>query len=212
MKKKDISKTKPHRYTDEEKQFFKNFVPGHSYKEIQSAFTKAFNWSISINQIKSFISSNNLNTGRTGRFEKGDIPPNKGKKMPENLYKKCEATMFKKGHIPKDTRKVGSERIDSKDGYIHIKVKEPNFWKLKHRVIWEKEHGKIPEDSVIIFKDNNNKNCNIENLMLVKRSALAVMSRQNLHKYKNEEKETAALIAETIVTIAEAKKRKANQE
>lgn len=207
-----MPKVKPHRYTDEEKRFFKNFVSGHSYKEIQSAFTKAFNWSISINQIKSFISSNNLNTGRTGRFKKGHIPRNKGKKMPENLYKKCKATMFKKGHIPKDTRKVGAERIDKKDGYIYIKVKEPNFWELKHRFIWEKEHGKIPADSVITFKDNNNQNCNIENLMLVKRSALAVMSRQKLHKYKNEEKETAVLIAEAIVTIAEAKKRKANQE
>lgn len=177
-----MPKVKRHRYTDEEKQFFKNFVPGHSYKEIQSAFTKTFNWSIRINQIRRFLFSNNLSTGRIGKF--------------------------KKGHIPKNTRKVGAERIDKKSGYVFIKVKEPNFWELKHRFIWEKEHGKMPEDSVIIFKDNNNKNCNIENLMLIKKSALSVMSQQKLHKYKNEEKETAALIAEAIVIIAEAKKKK----
>lgn len=30
------------------------------------------------------------------RFKPGTIPPNKGKKMPIDIYKKCQATMFKR--------------------------------------------------------------------------------------------------------------------
>lgn len=31
-----------HRYTTEEKEFFRSYIPGHTYKEIQEAFRKRF--------------------------------------------------------------------------------------------------------------------------------------------------------------------------
>ena len=34
------------------------------------------------------------------RYPKGNIPVNKGKKMPPEIYEKVKPTMFKKGHIP----------------------------------------------------------------------------------------------------------------
>src|SRR6186713_274770 len=42
--------------------------------------------------------------GTQFQFKKGQIPPNKGKKMPEELYKKCEPTMFKSGSVPHNTK------------------------------------------------------------------------------------------------------------
>ena len=60
---------------------------------------------------------------------------------------------------------VGSERVSK--GYILVKVKEPNIWKEKHRIIYELVHGKIPKGYKIMFLDGNKKNCNIENLELV---------------------------------------------
>ena len=70
-----------HRYTKEEQEFMRRDVPGHSHREIQQAFCEQFGWNISINQVKTYIKNHKLNTGRTGRFEKGHVPANKGEKV-----------------------------------------------------------------------------------------------------------------------------------
>ncbi|EOV0254068.1 HNH endonuclease signature motif containing protein [Salmonella enterica] len=54
---------------------------------------------------------------------------------------------------------------------------EPNRWELKHRLVWEKYRGEIPENGVIRFIDDNRRNCDIDNLMLVTKADSAVMNR-----------------------------------
>lgn len=103
------------------------------------------------------------------RFKKGSIPPNKGKKMSPEVYEKVKETMFKKGNSPVNHREVGSERINV-DGYIEIKVAEPNRWRLKHRLIWEQHNGIIPEGCNVQFKNHNTLDCRIENLYLISKS------------------------------------------
>lgn len=103
------------------------------------------------------------------RFKKGSIPPNKGKKMSPEIYEKVKETMFKKGNSPVNHREVGSERINV-DGYIEIKVAEPNRWRLKHRLIWEQHNGIIPEGCNVQFKNHNTLDCRIENLYLISKS------------------------------------------
>lgn len=193
-----------HRYTDEEKTFMQEYVPGHSYREIQKAFIDRFGWNITIDQVNSYIGNHKLNTGRTGYFEKGHIPNNKGKKGV--CASGCEKTWFKKGNIPKNHRTVGSERIN-KDGYVEVKVEEPNKWKLKHRVIWESVNGKIPKGYVVIFRDNDKKNTNIENLILVDRGTLATLNKTGLCNYNGEFKETAINIAKLKSSQNKAKRR-----
>jgi len=107
--------------------------------------------------------------GKLHRFPKGHVPANKGKKMPAEVYEKTKWTMFKKGNIPGNHRQVESERIN-KEGYIEIKIAEPNKWKLKHRLVWEQVNGKIPKGSNIQFKDGNRQNSNIDNLYIISRS------------------------------------------
>lgn len=102
------------------------------------------------------------------RFKKGQKALNKGKKMTPEMYAKCKATMFKKGNTPKNHREVGSERI-SKDGYIEIKVAEPNKWRLKHRLLWEQTNGKIPRGYNIQFKNKNKTDLRLENLYIISR-------------------------------------------
>lgn len=103
------------------------------------------------------------------RFKKGDIPANKGKKMPTDLYDKLAPTMFKPGHANSNHKPVGSERVNV-DGYVEIKVAEPRKWALKHRVIWEEANGPIPEGCNIQFRDGNRLNVKIENLYIISRS------------------------------------------
>lgn len=194
-----------HEYTQEERAFIERYVPGHSYADIQKAFNEKFGWEISIGQIKSYIGNHHLNTGRTGCFEKGHIPMNKGKKMPEEVYEKVKRTMFKKGNMPKQYRPVGSERVD-KDGYIVVKIKDPDVWVPKHRHIWESKHGSIPSGHIVIFKDGNNRNFDIDNLLMISRAENLIMNHTGLNSCDAELKETAVNIAKLKIKTSKAKK------
>lgn len=103
------------------------------------------------------------------RFPKGHVPANKGKKMPPELYARCSPTMFKKGHAPVNHRTVGSERVNV-DGYVEVKVAEPNVWRPKHRIIWEQANGRIPAGYNVQFRNHNPLDCRLENLYLISRA------------------------------------------
>lgn len=77
---------------------------------------------------------------------------------------------FKKGNIPHTRQPVGTETRD-KDGYLVVKIADPNRWKRKHILIWEKHHGRLPPDHCLRFLDGDKNNCAIENLALVSRAA-----------------------------------------
>ncbi|TGP22510.1 HNH endonuclease [Mesorhizobium sp. M1D.F.Ca.ET.184.01.1.1] len=92
-------------------------------------------------------------TGRTGHFEKGAAPWSKGKKLPYNAN--SAATQFKKGQLPHNHRGPGHESLGD-DGYIWIVTNATNPWTgastwriHKHRYLWEKEHGPVPEGYVL---------------------------------------------------------------
>lgn len=176
------------RYTDEEKEFLRSFIPGHFSHEIQRAFEEKFGHYITYAQIKCFKGNNKIRSGMDTRFKKGNVPPNKGKKMSAEQYAKASRTMFKKGNISHNYRPVGSERVNV-DGYIEIKVKDPGTWKLKHRVIWEQHNGKIPVGMIVIFKDNNPLNCSLDNLMLISKDENLKINRIGANEYKGIEKE-----------------------
>ena len=196
-----------HMYTEDEKAFLKEFVPGHSYKEIQAAFTERFGWEITRTQVSSSIKRYGLNTGRTGRFEKGCTARNKGVPMPKEVYEKASKTMFKPGHMPINHRPIGSERVN-KDGYMEIKVAEPRKWRLKHNVVWEQHNGTIPTGFVVIFLDGDKLNVDISNLKLISRSELLIMNRYNLFQNDVELTDAATNVAKVIDARNRAKKRK----
>ena len=102
------------------------------------------------------------------RFRKGHKPANKGKRMSPETYSRVAPTMFRKGNVPANHRPVGSERVNV-DGYVEIKMAEPNKWRQKHRVVWEQEYGPIPKGSNIQFRNGNRQDIRIENLYLISR-------------------------------------------
>lgn len=124
------------------------------------------------------------------RFKKGHVSHNKGKKMDAETYAKISGTMFKEGHIPANHKPVGSERLNV-DGYVEVKIAEPNKWRGKHRVIWEKAHGEVPEGYSVSFKNGNRQDFSLDNLVLVSRSDL--MHQNSLHRYPDELKEVIRL-------------------
>jgi phage protein len=181
------------KYTDEMKQFILDNYKGRYNQELADLFNQKFNTNITSRTIKSYKANNKLNSGLTGKFRKGQTPHNKGKKMPKEVYEKVKHTMFANGNVPPNHRPVGSERI-SKDGYIEVKVAEPNKWRLKQRVVYEEAKGKIPEGCTIIFLDGNKQNCNIDNLRCITRSELLYLNCNGLNN-SNEITETGILMA-----------------
>lgn len=136
------------------------------------AFNQQFNVTRSSDAINALRKRLKLKTGRSGCFVKGHSPANKGTKglMGSN------AGSFKKNNRPHNYLTIGSEAM-MKDGYIKIKVAEPNKWELKHRVVWEQHHGQIPKGGVIKFIDDDRQNCAIENLILISQQENAVINR-----------------------------------
>ena len=192
------------KYTDEMIEFLKEVTPQKTYKEITELFNNKFNLDTTVETMKGLLSRKKIHTGTLGRFKKGSIPWNKGKKG----YVGANRTSFKKGHKPKNWRTVGSERIDT-EGYTLIKIAEPRKWALKHRIIWEEHYKKkIPRGSVIIFADSDKSNLSIENLICVTRNELKVLNKCGLIKNDVELTKTGLNIAKIRIKLAELRKEK----
>lgn len=186
-------------WTEEEKEYLKKIVKGKHHEEITELMSKKFKVNFTISQISAAIKRYNLNTGLTGQFQKGEIPHNKGQK---GIYAKgCEKTWFKKGNRPKNYKPVGSERL-TKDGYVMVKIADPNKWRLKSIIVWEKAHEKkVPKNHVIVFADGNTQNFELDNLLLVTRAELAL-----LNKYKYIKKGSAE-ITKTALNLVKLEKK-----
>lgn len=185
------------KYTDEEREFIQNNYKGISTRELTERFNLAFGEKITEAQMKGYKGRYKLWSGVCNRFQKGHVPNNKGKKMSREMYEKAHPTMFKKGNVPVNYRPVGSERVNV-DGYIEIKVADPNKWLLKHRVVYEREIGEIPKDSAVFFLDGDKQNCELSNLKLVKRSELLIMNRYHLFQNNAELNDAASNLARMI--------------
>ena len=193
------------RYTPEEKEYMRSIVPGHSHKEIAAIFNARFEPAITASQAASFIKNNKLNTGRTGRFVKGQVSHNKGKKGIS--YPGMKPTQFKTGEMPHNHKPVGSETLRS-DGYVWVKVEEPKKWRMKHVLIWEAANGPVPESHAVIFGDGNRQNFSLDNLILISRKQLVMLNKKGLIKTDAELTRTGIIIADLHIKIAERKRRK----
>jgi hypothetical protein len=129
---------------------------------------------------------NLIKGGEAYRYQKGHEPFNKGQKMPEKVYQKCQPTMFKKGNRPSNWKPDGSvvERTDSTGRkYLYYKIKD-SYWVLYHHKIWKDAHGPIPKGCILRFKDGNTMNCVLENIELI--SMLDNMNKNTIHRYPND--------------------------
>lgn len=258
-------------YTDEQRQFLKDFIPGRTSKEVVEEYNKRFGGEMTvvklrsykknnhilsgthyrapkgeskvfpkeitdfiiannygktaveilelvndefktdykINQIKAFRKNHKLVSGIKGQFQKGHVPWLKGKKGLH--FPGTEKTWFKKGQIPLNHKEIGTEVID-KEGYHKIKIAEPNVWKFKHIMEWEKHNGEIPDGCNIVFKDNNKDNVDISNLMLVTKAEHAIMNSKGLRFENAELTEKGLLIAKLKHKTSELSKEMKNAE
>lgn len=168
-------------FSKEEIQFILDNYKGIGNQELCDRLNEKFKTNHSLNRVKRFKFNHKLNSGLTGRFKKGHTTFNKGLKqtdfMSDEAIERTKKTRFKKGLKSHNKKPLGSERICTKDGYIIVKVGEPDVWKHKHRVVWEKVNGPIPKGHKIVFLDGDKNNISIDNLKIVSSGALAIVNR-----------------------------------
>lgn len=200
-----------HSWTEEQKEFLRTQYPSHSRKELLDLFNRHFNVNVQMNQLKACLKNHGIKSGRTGCFEKGHQPFNKGLK---GVTFGGVETQFKKGQRPKNYKPVGSERVD-RDGYVLMKVSDTGEWhqrwRHKHKVVWEEANGPIPKGHVLIFLDRDKQNITLENLQLITQAQLARMNQNKLFQ-KDPELTKAAVIIASIYTKMGALNRKEKSE
>lgn len=116
-------------------------------------------------------------TGRDGRLLPGNVPANKGQKMPFNAA--SAATRFqpgeRRGRANAIYQPIGAERC-SKDGYIERKVNDDTpfqrRWRGVHLIRWEEVNGPLPAGHALKCLDGDKTNTNPSNWEAVPRALL----------------------------------------
>lgn len=196
------------KYNEEICEYLKKNHYGKSTIELSKEINTKFNINSTPDNIQSLKSRIKRRDGfvfqparNDGCIKKGNIPWNKNTRgiVHENR------TSYKKGNIPFNFRKMGEERINV-DGYVEVKVKNPNKWELKHRFLYKEYNGHIPKGHVIIFADNNRTNFKKENLIAISRSENLILNKNNLRFDNQELTESGILIAKVVDRINERKR------
>ncbi len=200
------------KYTSEQLDFIRDNVTGRSFKELTELFNKRFGTDYPQSTVMSTAFRYGYRNGRDTRlntgweptqFQKGHVPYNKGLKK---WYPGGEATQFKPGHKPWNYKPVGTERVNT-DGYVEVKVSDPNKWRGKHLIIWEEANGPIPKGYAVIFADGDHQNVTLDNLMLVSRGQLAIMNKRGLISVNSELTKTGVIVADIYLKIGERKRK-----
>lgn len=114
------------------------------------------------------------------------VPWNKG--ISVRLSPRSE---FKTGSIPANKSPVGTVRMRvDKNGKLRawVKMEEPNVWKLRAVVEWEKSYGPLPNGLIIHHIDRDTINDSLTNLAAISRAA-----HMKEHRNEREPKRLAAI-------------------
>lgn len=125
-------------------------------------------------------------TGRTGCFETGAAPPNKGKRCPEGVggrHPNARKTQFQKGRrsgvAVKLYKPIGTERV-SKDGYLERKINDAvpasHRWRAVHLIRWEAMNGPVPAGHALKALDGDRANTDPANWELIPRALLPALN------------------------------------
>lgn len=132
---------------------------------------------VSLENLKRLCVRKGWRTGRTGQFEKGQTPPNKGRKgfYPPGSEKGWFKPGTRRGIANVKYQPIGTERI-SKDGYrerkLHDGVPMQSRWRAVHLIEWEALHGPLPADHCLKCLDGDRSNADPENWVAIPRAML----------------------------------------
>ncbi len=198
-------------YTAEQIEFLRSGYVEMCIPDLTRAFNARFKCNKTESQIRSATRNHSIRSGRDGRLKKGNRPWNAGTKG--QRLTTANSGSFKKGNVPANRKLLGSERICPKGGFILLKVPERDphtgfatRYKHKHIWIWEQAHGPVPDGMVVAFRDSNNQNCDLNNLMLISRAELLRLNRRGYKTMPDELKPSVLVLSKLEVKTFEKMK------
>ena len=192
-------------YPPDVREFLIRNNKGKTAREMSDMLFAEFGVRYTVKQIKGIRSRMKLDSGLTGRFERGHVPANKGERGKH--YAGCEKTWFRKGHKPHNHVPVNTV-VMTTDGYLKRKVDEPDVWRFVHIMEWEKHNGPVPEGCLISFRDGDHRNCDISNLFCCTRAEHAVMNKNKLRFPDKELTETGLFLSRLAIRTRDLSRKK----
>lgn len=166
---------------------------------------KVFGTTYTRQQLKAFYNSRHLDSGLSGYFTKGHVPPNKGKKG-MTMHPNAIAAQFKAGHKPFNKLPIGTV-LEKTDGYLWRKTGEGcRDWKQEHILRWEEANGPLPEGGRLTFLDGDRHNVELSNLALIDNAINLTMMRKRLRSKNPELTKTGILVAKLSMQTKERTK------
>jgi len=169
------------KYTKEEKDIIMQNYPKYGL-DITFKMLRFKGYKRTVFAVKSACIRFGLKSCRSGKFQPGHTPYNKGAKIPLHIQEKMKPTWFKSGQPNYKCLPLCSTRKNL-NGYWEIKVAMPATWRIWHQYLWEQHHGPIPPKHVVVFKDHNHDNICIDNLECISRAEL-VRRNRNIEKFR----------------------------
>ena len=185
-------------------EYIKTHYVGVGPTQMTGDLNRRFGKNYKTKQLKAYYKNHNLNSGLTGKFEKGHEPANKGRKgwCPPG----CEVTQFKPGNVPQNKHPVGTV-LERPDGYLWRKIGEgAREWKQEHILRWEEKNVPIPDGYRLTFLDGDRHNIDLSNLKLIDNDVNLELNRRHLRTSSAELNKTAILTATLSVAAYRAKK------
>lgn len=156
---------------------FLNRCEGMQRKEAAMAFNKEFKCEVPLGTIKGWLLKLDVSASGTGRFDGSQLPWAKGltgDKFWERYSEESKKRMLDAPREANRTARIGDVRIKAGEPYICISTDptKPFHQRRKplRRVVWEKHHGDIPNDCMVIHLNGNRLDCRIENLAMIPKS------------------------------------------
>lgn len=197
------------KYSPEMIEYLKAHAQGTSNKKLAEMMTERFGQVFETKKILAIKKNRHISSGLTGRFEKGQVPYNKGKHPP--TVGRMAETQFKKGNKSRNSATVGTIKKRD-DGYLWIKWQEFHGrwnWLPLQKYIWELAYGEVPKGHMVTFKDGNKEHIALDNLELISMQQNVRMNQSGLrHLPIDGIFDTAKAVADLTIAIADAEKRR----
>jgi len=185
-------------YTEEQEHFLFVNAPLLSRKELTELFNWKFGVSKSVGVIKSWCNSRGYNSANDGRFKAGCETWQKGLRGDDyksHFTDESFARGLEKMLESNKTAKLGDEYVKNGTVYVVTSLKYGIPFDQrrapKRRVVWERAHGKIPDDCSIIHLDGNPLNCEPENLYCLPNKYKSIMAKNGWYTDSREHTLTA---------------------
>lgn len=167
---------KRNRYTKEFEEFVKNNVSKYKKEEFRLLLQDRYNIQLSSDALRRYLNKHHI-TEKYIDYKKSNVRD--------------------RGKCP-----VGAEQI-TKDG-VFIKVAQPDIWRRKTRVMYEKYHNcKLEADDYIVFLNQDRSDFSKDNLIKSSRSEIAYLHNCNTFSNNPELTKLGILSARLMIKVKE---------